>query len=83
MSKKPHNPPPKKQQPTTTTKKNKKKKIKNNLGLSRYQDAIPVPTSPLADDLATAPSGAGVAVYSVSLKYEASVLRNPYFRRRM
>ena len=27
------------------------------LGWSRYQDANPVPTSPLADDITTAPSG--------------------------
>ena len=26
-------------------------------GWSRYRDANPVPTSPLADDIATAPSG--------------------------
>ena len=27
------------------------------MGWSRYQDANPVPTSPLADDIPTAPSG--------------------------
>ena len=31
--------------------------LKTALGWSRYRDAYPVPTSPLADDIATAPSG--------------------------
>ena len=32
--------------------------LKPALGWSQYQDANPVPTSPLADDISTAPSGA-------------------------
>ena len=31
--------------------------LKTTLGWSRYQDTNPVPTSPLADDITTAPSG--------------------------
>ena len=33
------------------------------LVISRCRDANPVPTSPLADDLATAPSGGGVLCF--------------------
>ena len=36
------------------------------LGWSRYRDMNPVPTSPLADDTTTAPSG---PVVTVSMKY--------------
>ena len=31
--------------------------VKTRSGLSRYRDANAAPTSPLADDIATAPSG--------------------------
>ena len=37
--------------------------------MNRYRDANPVPTSPLADDLDTAPSGP-VMIFSSKLQYE-------------
>ena len=38
--------------------------LKNALGWNQYQDANPVPTSPLADCIATAPSGPFTVVFS-------------------
>ena len=35
---------------------------KSALGWSRYRDTNSVPTSPLADDIATAPSGPGLVI---------------------
>ena len=42
--------------------------LKPDLIWSRYPDANPVPTSPLADDLATAPSGP-VNKFSIQLVF--------------
>ena len=42
------------------------------LGWSRYQDVNPIPTSPLADDIASAPSG--LTLYVVSQLYPMMVV---------
>ena len=50
------------------------------LGWSRYRDANPVPTSPLADEITTAPSGPVISllyIYNASWKQLRSCLKHP------
>ena len=48
--------------------------LKTTLGWSRYRDANPVPTSPLSDDITTAPSGRLIESMDSTLIYHIVTL---------
>ena len=51
--------------------------LKIRSGWSRYQDANPVPTIPLTDDVTTAPSGPVVILLSLTGSRRSSAVERP------